>query len=145
MELLFGGRLPSAVPGADEGESSAENNTSLAMRVTCGGLSVFIAGDAEPDEQQLMVNEKIDVRAGVWKMPHHGSARQSPDLWGESGASVAVASAGLHNDYGHPAPSALRLATRLGMTVARTDQQGSIAMAGDGGEITIRTLTSSRG
>ena len=145
IDVLSGGPLPSVEGEGDEGESSAENNTSLALRVVSGGLSVLFAGDAETEEQQRLVVEHVDVRAGVWKMPHHGSSRQCAELWRSAGARVAVASAGLHNDYGHPAPTTLRLAAQLGMTVVRTDQQGSIAMQADGGQVRIRTQASGRG
>ena len=144
IDLLFGGAAPSSLASGDEGESSAENNTSLAIRVTVGGLAVLIAGDAETEEQQQMLAEHLDVRAAVWKMPHHGSARQSAELWRSTGAALAVASAGLHNDYGHPAPTTLRLASRLAMTLLRTDQQGSIAMRADAGQVRVLTETSAR-
>ena len=41
---------------------------------------------------------------------------------------LAVVSAGIDNDYGHPAPNTLDLLRHLGMTVARTDTGGSIAV-----------------
>ncbi|HEX2857960.1 MAG TPA: ComEC/Rec2 family competence protein [Propionibacteriaceae bacterium] len=145
VDLLYGGPLPSVPAADDEGESSAENNTSLVLRVASGGLTVLVAGDAETEEQQQVLDEHVDVRAAVWKMPHHGSSRQCAELWRAAGARVAVASAGLHNDYGHPAPAALRLAAQLGMTVARTDQQASIAIRAEGGRLRIRTQASGRG
>ena len=138
IEVLFGGTSTGS-PEAGEGESSAENDTSLVLRVGAGRLSVIVAGDAEPEEQQQLLDRRVDVGATVWKMPHHGSARQTAALWRESGAGVAVVSAGVDNDYGHPAPSALRLASQLGMTVVRTDRQGAIAMQGLAQEVGIRT------
>ena len=63
------------------------------------------------------------------KLPHHGSARQEPRFFAATGASLAVASSGVDNDYGHPAPSTVRLARDQGMTVVRTDEHGSIAVA----------------
>ncbi len=137
IEVLFGG-IAGGDPSGGEGESSAENNTSLVLRVTVGTLSVIIAGDAEAEEQQRMFDRGVDVHATVWKMPHHGSSRQSADLWGASGAVSAVASAGVDNDYGHPAPSSLRLAGQLGMTVLRTDRQGAIAVRGEAHDLAIR-------
>ncbi len=138
IEVLFGGTATDA-PDVGEGESSAENNTSLVLRVGAGSLSVIVAGDAETEEQQQLLDRRVDVGATVWKMPHHGSARQTAALWSDSGAGIAVASAGVDNDYGHPAPSALRLAAQLGMTVVRTDRQGAIAMQGLAHEVGIRT------
>lgn len=40
-----------------------------------------------------------------------------------------MASSGEDNDYGHPAKAAIDLAEGLGMTVARTDRQGTVLVA----------------
>ena len=40
-------------------------------------------------------------------------------------------SVGVDNDYGHPAPSTLRLLERAGMQVRRTDQDGDVAVVVD--------------
>jgi competence protein ComEC len=64
----------------------------------------------------------------VIKIPHHGSAQQDPAFIAGTHARLAIASAGLHNDYGHPAPSTVQLVRSLGMTLLRTDQNGSIAV-----------------
>ena len=76
-----------------------------------------------------------DLRADVLKIPHHGSARQDPAFFAATGARLAIASAGLDNDYGHPAPRTVQLVRSLGMTVLRTDQQGSVAITSDDGRL----------
>ena len=43
-------------------------------------------------------------------------------------ARLAIASAGAQNDYGHPAPRTVQLVESLGMTMLRTDQNGSVAI-----------------
>ena len=75
-----------------------------------------------------MLGRGADLRADVLKIPHHGSARQDPAFFAATGARLAIASAGPDNDYGHPAPRTMQLARSLGMTVLRTDQQGSAAV-----------------
>jgi len=75
----------------------------------------------------------------VLKMPHHGSSRQDEAFWRATGAAVAVASAGLDNDYGHPAGAALRLARDLDMRVVRTDLEGSILVRVADGRLQVRT------
>lgn len=96
-------------------------------------LRVLLAGDAEPAGQARALRSAallgLDLSADVLKLPHHGSARQEPRFFAASGASLAVASAGADNDYGHPAKSALDLATQNGMTIARTDTQGTVLVA----------------
>ncbi len=131
-----------SIGSVTEGESAGENDTSIIGRITIGSLDVLVAGDAEPAGQAAAIATGESLAAEVLKMPHHGSAKQSADFWSMSHARIAVASAGLHNDYGHPAAAALRLASRLGMTVARTDLEGSIAVSLTGDRVLIRTQRS---
>jgi competence protein ComEC len=122
-----GSRLPE--PGVEaEEESSAENDASLVMKVTVGGVRLLLTGDVEPKGQQAILATGADLRADVLKLPHHGSSRQDPAFLAATGARVAIASAGLDNSYGHPAPRTVQLAASLGMTVLRTDLQGSVAV-----------------
>ncbi|HET9872632.1 MAG TPA: ComEC/Rec2 family competence protein [Propionibacteriaceae bacterium] len=122
-----GSRLPD--PGVDaEEESAAENDASLVMKVTVGGVRLLLTGDVEPEGQQAILATGADLGADVLKLPHHGSGRQDPDFLAATGARVAIASAGLDNSYGHPAPRTVQLAASLGMTVLRTDLQGSVAV-----------------
>lgn len=121
-----------AVPEA-EGEGSDENDASVVGIAEVRGLRVLLAGDAEPAGQSVALRAAagrgFSLRAHVLKLPHHGSARQEPRFFAATGASLAVASSGVDNDYGHPAPSTVRLARDQGMTVVRTDEHGSIAVA----------------
>ena len=104
----------------------------MVVRADSAGLIAMLTGDAEPRAQQtarrVAQAAGTPLRADVLMMPHHGSARQDEAFWRATGARVAIASAGVDNSYGHPAPAALRLATRLGMEVRRTDQQGAVAV-----------------
>lgn len=124
-------RESAARPTARGGESPAENDSSVVALAEVSGVRVLLTGDAEPPAQQALVDAHADVRADVLKVAHHGSARQSADLVRLSGARVAVVGVGLKNDYGHPAPATLRLLGSSGMTVLRTDLQGSVAVGGD--------------
>jgi competence protein ComEC len=135
--------VPRGVAGAGESgeslESGAENDASLVLRVGVDDLTVLLTGDVEPDGQARILATGVDLRADVLKIPHHGSSRQDPAFFASTGARVAIASAGLRNSYGHPAPSTLRLATGLGMTVLRTDQQGSVAVTEHDGRLGVVT------
>lgn len=127
--------------GADEGESSAENDGSLVMRASLGGLRVLLAGDVQEDGQRAALATGADLSADLLLVPHHGSGHQLPEFLAASRAAVAVFSVGLDNDYGHPAVRTQRAVQGLGMQVARTDQQGSIAVSGSPGAL---VLTSQR-
>ena len=122
-----------AAPG--NAESATENDASLVLRVEVAGVRILLTGDVEPDGQLRMLRAGADLRADVLKIPHHGSARQDAAFFAATGARVALASAGLDNDYGHPAPRTLQLAESLGMSTLRTDQQGAVAIVVQDGQL----------
>ncbi len=126
---------PLAPQGSDDDQSATENDASLVLVADVDGLRVLLTGDVEPPGQRALLSRGTDLRAQVLKVPHHGSARQEPAFFAASGASVAIASAGVDNDYGHPAPRTVALAESLGMTVLRTDQNGSVAVTWRGGQL----------
>lgn len=109
-------------------EGSPENNASIAMMIEVAEVRVLLTGDLEPESQRAIVASGADLRADVLKVPHHGSGKQDPRFLAATGADLAVISVGADNDYGHPAPRTLDLLTRSGMSVARTDTSGSVAV-----------------
>lgn len=125
--------------GDDEGESSAENDASLAVIATVPAsgpgppLRIFFTGDLEPTGQQAILATGVDLSVDVLKVPHHGSARQDREFLAATRARVAVASAGQDNDYGHPAPRTVDLLRSLGMTVLATSSHGAVAITTRGG------------
>jgi competence protein ComEC len=112
----------------DQDESSKQNDSSLVIMVEVAGLRLLLTGDVEPPGQQAILGTGADLRADVLKIPHHGSAQQDPAFFAATHARLAIASAGAHNDYGHPAPRTVQLVESLGMTMLRTDQNGSVAI-----------------
>lgn len=132
-------RATSGLPGSDEGESAAENDGSLVLRATVGGLRLLLPGDVEEDGQRNALASGADLTADVLLVPHHGSSRQLPEFLAASRASVAVFSAGVDNDYGHPSIKTQRVVQQLGMRVARTDEQGSIAISRNGESLLVTT------
>lgn len=94
------------------------------------GVSVLLAGDAEEGGQAARLqagSTALDV--DVLLVPHHGSARQSPEFLAATTPQVALVSVGADNDYGHPTAKTLTTVGHLGATIARTDEQGSLAVA----------------
>ncbi len=121
---------PLAPLGSDADPSGAENDASVVLVAEVDGLSVLLTGDLEPPGQRALLAAGVDLRAGVLKVPHHGSARQEPAFFAATRARLAVASAGQDNEYGHPAPRTVELARSLGMTVLSTDRVGAVAVTG---------------
>ncbi|MDR3070971.1 MAG: ComEC/Rec2 family competence protein [Propionibacteriaceae bacterium] len=125
-----------------QGDSPDENNSSLVLRAWVGELSAVLCGDLEEQGQLDAVASAADMSADVFLVPHHGSARQSAELWRSVGAAVALISVGADNPYGHPAKATARLAQSQGMRVFRTDLQGSIAISV--GEKNLKVTTEKR-
>ncbi len=128
------------------GSDSPPNDASLVLLVETGGIRILMMGDEEDGSQGQLLRDTGGVRADVLKVAHHGSARQDPDLVRATGARLAVISVGLDNDYGHPAPSLLALLRDAGMRVARTDQDGDVAVVVDHGlRVAHRGVTAGAG
>ncbi|HEU4945987.1 MAG TPA: ComEC/Rec2 family competence protein, partial [Kribbella sp.] len=107
------------------------------MMTEASGLRILLTGDLEPESQRAVLASGVDLRADVLKVPHHGSGRQEPAFFSATGARLAVISVGVDNDYGHPAPRTLDLLTGQGMTVARTDTGGSVALVRTSGRLAV--------
>lgn len=126
-----------------DGEGSMENDASVVAVARSRDVRVLLAGDLEPTGQSVALRSAarhgIDLSVDVLKLPHHGSSRQERRFFEETSASVAVASAGEANAYGHPAASTVALSRDLGMAVVRTDLDGAVAVARRGGELVLRT------
>jgi competence protein ComEC len=113
---------------AMHGTRSDPNNSSVVVRATVHGVRLLLPGDAEVEEQQSVLDAKVDVTADVLKVPHHGSAYSDPSFLGAVHAKLAVISVGRHNDYGHPSPLLLAELGKLGVPVRRTDHDGDVAV-----------------
>ena len=125
--------------GSDEGESAAENDGSLVMRVSVGGLRLLLPGDVQEDGQRHALAAGVDLAADVLLVPHHGSSHQLPEFLAATRARIAVFSAGQNNDYGHPSVRTQRAVQELGMSIVRTDTQGTIALSRNGDTIMVTT------
>lgn len=118
----------SASVGRGEGESAAENDSSVLARVSRPELSILVTGDMGADAQRTAQRAGVDLRADVLKVPHHGSADQDEAFLAATGARIALVSVGADNGYGHPTRRTLGTLSRHSMTVARTDERGDIAL-----------------
>jgi competence protein ComEC len=70
-------------------------------------------------------------------VPHHGSRFQDLDWLLGLGADVAVVSAGVDNDYGHPSTETLDPLADAGLEVLRTDLDADVAVTVDDGRLGV--------
>jgi competence protein ComEC len=119
------------------GTRSDPNNNSLILSATVSGVSVLLLGDAETEEQALVLVPPVQVL----KVAHHGSSYQDSRLLDSLRPRVALVSVGAGNGYGHPSESVLARLRANGARVARTDLDGDIAVStvpgGQVGDLTV--------
>jgi competence protein ComEC len=124
-------------------DGSIPNNSSIVLRVDTGGVRLLLLGDVEPAAARLVDQALRQLPDGpsvdVLKVAHHGSSLQDPVLVHDAAPRLALISVGADNDYGHPAPSAVRLLQSTGAIVARTDQLGDLAVVATGGRLSLAT------
>jgi len=101
------------------------NEQSVVLLVTYGKTRVLLAGDAGMPTEAHLAGRVGHVT--LLKVGHHGSRGATSDRWlDELQPGDAVISVGARNRYGHPAPETLARLRAHGVTVLRTDEQGTI-------------------
>lgn len=116
------------------------NNYSIVLKLTCGEKTFLFAGDAQTESEKEMATQGYDLKSDVLKCGHHGSSTSTGAAFlKEVAPDAAVISCGADNDYGHPSKTVLNRLQKAGITVYRTDQQGTILARCDGKTITFST------
>lgn len=135
-------RVPRGLAVSGEGESAAENDTSLVLHTETEGLRALLPGDLEPPGQGAVQREWGALPVDVLKIPHHGSGNQDPDFLTVHHAPLALVSCGLDNDHGHPADKTVDLVQSHHMRLHRTDLEGSIAFTRNAERIEVISQSS---
>ena len=114
------------------------NEASVVLRLVMGRASFLLTGDIGEKREAALVRSGADLRAVVYKVPHHGSSTSSsPAFLAAVDPLVDVISVGAHNSFGHPSGDVI---ARLdGDAVFRTDRDGDISVSTDGRRLWIET------
>ncbi len=121
--------------GTDYGDNS--NNYSIGLRVTFGENHFLFTGDAEEESEQEMLAGGMELSADVFKAAHHGSdTANTEDFLKAVNPQAVVISCGEGNSYGHPRAAVMNELRQMGVTIYRTDEQGTIVAYSDGRTIT---------
>lgn len=105
------------------------NNCSLVLKITglgAEGFSYLITGDTEMKRWHT-INRlfKDALKSDVMAAPHHGSRSGcNPMTTKLVSPNTVLISAGVHNQYNHPSPQAMRNYKRMANHVYRTDLNG---------------------
>ena len=110
------------------GVGSDPNNSSVTLLAKVAGIRVLLGGDLETAAQEAVLATGEVTSVDVVKVPHHGSAKQSPQWALVTRPKIALIGVGLNNDYGHPWPGTVRAYQTLGAVVGRTDLDGDLAV-----------------
>jgi competence protein ComEC len=102
------------------------NEGSVTVRFDGDGMSSVYLGDLDEHAQSALLASGRLQPADLVKVAHHGSADQSERLYQALNARVALISAGLGNDYGHPTARLLGILARGAIPFYRTDLEGII-------------------
>ena len=113
------------------------NSWSVGVLLQNGNHRFLFTGDAEEGAEQDILQNGIDISADVYKVAHHGSNTATSQAFLDAvHPTYAVISAGEGNSYGHPHAEVLNRLRAAGVSVFRTDEQGTIVATSDGTTLT---------
>lgn len=109
------------------------NDSSLVLRLTWGEASALFMGDAGEEVEKSLLTLNQLAPLDLLKIGHHGSVSASGQAFLEAvRPRTAVISVGADNPFGHPSARILNRLKLLGVTIWRTDEQGTISFRSDG-------------
>ena len=114
------------------------NEASVVLKLTMGRASFLLTGDIGEVREAVLLRGSADLRATVYKVPHHGSGTSSSAAFlAAVDPRVDVISVGARNPFGHPSADVL---DRLdGDAVFRTDRDGDVSVSTDGLRLWVET------
>lgn len=123
-------------PNGEFGEDL--NNWSVGIKLINGNNSIVMCGDAESKGEEAIIKTGIDLKADVLKVGHHGSKTSTSDEFLKAvSPTTAVICVGTGNMYGHPADITMNKLKNKGISLYRTDNNGTVIMTSDGNKITF--------
>lgn len=116
------------------------NNQSVVCKVTFGGRRFLFMGDAEKEAEKALLAAGTDLSADVLKAGHHGSSSStSPALLAAVKPDYALLTCGLDNSYGHPHAEVVNRLKKAGVTIYRSDANGTVVITTDGADLRFQT------
>lgn len=115
------------------------NNSSAVLRLVYGDVGFLFTGDAEIESEDEMLSSGQRLEAHVLKVGHHGSTTStSEEFLREVSPEHAIISCGAGNKYGHPHDEIIERLEDEGISVYRTDEEGTVHIICDGEDIEVR-------
>ena len=104
------------------------NNNSVVIYLATNSHRLLLTGDIEIDGQNNLMNAISHLDIDLVKVPHHGSAYQSPGFAIWASARIAWISVGAENSYGHPNANTILLYQSAGSKILTTLDCGFISI-----------------
>ncbi|GAK08774.1 ComEC/Rec2 family competence protein [Geomicrobium sp. JCM 19038] len=105
------------------------------MRVTYDGVSVLFTGDAEREAEENMMQQPELLNADVFHVGHHGSSTSNGEEFLRAvDPEVAIYSADVDSEYGHPHDEVVERFEDLGIELFGTAEQGEVYVIIQDGE-----------
>lgn len=138
VEIINSGELRVKIIAPNKASYGDINNYSAVIKLSFGGVSFLLTGDAEKQSEQEMLASSFNLGADVLKVGHHGSdTSTTPAFLSAVKPTYAVISNGADNAYG--CPHAATLQKLSGIQVFRTDLDGNVVFTTDGEGLTVST------
>ena len=113
------------------------NNVSVVLLGQVGDRRFLLMGDVEEGIDPSLLKDDLP-HVDLLKVAHHGSKTATTQAFVDATRpTVAVASAGAGNPYGHPAKSTLDRLAASGARVFRPDLDGSVVVDFEANEMTV--------
>jgi competence protein ComEC len=136
MKLDLGGGTFLNILFPDRDVSSWDTNDgSIVARLTYGGISFMLTGDATQKTEKIILSENLqkDLQSTFLKVGHHGSRTSSSlDFIKAVSPLYSLISVGKDNKYGHPNKETLDILSSINSKIFRTDESGAIVIKSDG-------------
>jgi competence protein ComEC len=121
------------------------NEGSLVFRLSIDDFALLFTGDIGTETEDRLIKTPASLRCAVLKVPHHGSRHSSSDPFlAAASPACALIGAGYGNRFGLPAQETLSRLRRRGVTVFRTDLDGSVTVIYGYGKWEVSTFRGGR-
>lgn len=114
------------------------NDASVVLLVDFNEIEMLLTGDIETPAERRIIEGGRARDIEVLKVAHHGSRTSSSEAFLDAFTpEVALISAGRGNSYGHPSADVISRLNAHGITIARTDELGTLRVRTDGHNVAL--------
>lgn len=122
------------------------NTNSVVLRISYGTINFLFTGDMGGTAEDALARTGYPLDAQILKTGHHGSEYStSAAFLARVHPEVAIIEVGKDNPYGHPHQQTLQKLADAGVTVYRTDRDGTVLVRSDGTSFSVSTEKSGAG